>query len=424
MYKGLLKGAILSALILAPSQSTAAPLLFSGQLSKSQAVARAVVAGFDIRGAQYDSAAAAARAAQARSALMPQLSVSGTGMDANLPQFGMPIARQTYVSATASLPILAFANSARARAESLNALAAADDALMTRNAAALAAYGAYDRAVLAAAIVQARVADVADQQVNTDLIALRVRVGKTARYQLVRAQAGLALARQAGEDADAERDQALNDLKVTLDFDLSSQLVLADGLTAPVISDSLADLQARVLTQRPDVLAAQARIDAASAALRQAKSEYAPTAALSGQTYNGTSNPTLNGGGSEVSLSISLPLLDGGRRSAQVAEAVAGRDRAQVDYDRAALMAQADVANAWREMEAAQTNTQTTNSALSAALENLRVARLRERAGKGIQLETLDALSLLASARETVLRAQARLDLAVAGVRFAAGARF
>jgi outer membrane protein TolC len=322
------------------------------------------------------------------------------------------------------LPILALANGARARAESFNSLAAVDDALSARSDAALAAYRAYDRAVLAAAVAQARVADVADQQANADLIALRVRVGKAARYQLARAQAGLALARQAGEDADAERDQALNDLKVTLDFDLSSQVILSDGLTTTMIPESLAELDARVLTQRPDVLAAKARIDAADAALRQAKAEYAPTAALSGQTYNGASNPQLGAAGSQVSLSISLPLLDGGSRSAQAAEAAAARDKAHVDYERATLMAQADVANAWRELQAAQSNTQTAASGLAAAVENLRVARLRERAGKGIQLETLDALSLLASARETALRAQARLDLAVAGLRHAAGDRF
>ena len=412
---------MLAALLLAPSQSPAQPLLFSGQLSKAQAVARAMVAGFEVRASQSDSAAASARAAQARSALQPQLSLSGTGVDANVPQFGMPIARQTYVSATASLPIFAVAIGARVRSGSLDALAAADDALSARNDAAVAAYRAYDRAVLAAAVAQARVADVADQHANADLIALRVRVGKVARYQLSRALAGLALARQAGEDADSERDQALNDLKVMLDLDLSSPLILSDGLAPLTTADSLADFNARVLTQRPDVMAAKTRIDAADAALRQAKAEFAPSAVLSGQTYNGTSAPPLGAAGSQVSLSISIPVADGGSRAAQVAEATAGRDKAQANYDRAALMAQADVANAWRELQAARTNTQTAESALSSARENLRIARLRERAGKGIELETLDALSMLASARETELRAQARVDLAVVGLRYAAG---
>jgi outer membrane protein TolC len=410
-------------LLFVPTESNAQPLVFSGQLSKAQAVARATSAGFDVRAALTDSTAASARAAQARAALLPQLSVSGTGMDANLPQFGMPIARQTYLSATASVPLLDFATGARVRAESLDALAAADDALSARNDAALAAYRAYDRAALAAGISQARLADVADQQANVDLVALRVLVGKAARYQLARAQSGLAVARQAAEDAAAESDEALNDLKAMLDFDLSSRLALSDILTSATTSDSLADFDARVLVQRPDVVAAKARVDAADAALRQAKAEYAPTASITAQTYNGASNPQLGATGSQASLSISLPLLDGGRRSAQAAEAAAARDKAQVDYERATLMAQDDVANAWRELQAARTNVQTAESALASARENLRVAQLREHAGKGIELETLDALSVLASARETALRAQARVDLAVAGVHHAAGDR-
>jgi outer membrane protein TolC len=405
------------------SQSKAQPLIVSGQISKAQAVARATSAGFDVRAALSDSAAASARVAQARATLLPQLSVSGTGMDANLPQFGMPIARQTYVSATASVSVFDLANGARARTESLEALAAADDVLSARNDAALAAYRAYDRAALAAGISEARRVDVADQQANVDLIALRVRVGKAARYQLARAKSGLAVARQAAEDADAERDEALNDLKATLDFDLSSQLSLSDGLTSATTSDSLADFAARAFVQRPDVVAAKARIDAADAELRQAKAEYAPTASLTGQTYNGASNPQLGAAGSQVSLSVSLPLLDGGHRSAQVAEAAAARDKAQVDYERATLMAQDDVANAWRELQAARTNVQTAESGLVSAQENLRVAQLREHAGKGTELETLDALSVVASARETALRAQARVDLAVAGLHHAAGDR-
>jgi outer membrane protein TolC len=412
---------LLLAVLTMPIQSKAQPLVFSGPLSKAQAVARATSAGFDVRAAQADSTAAQARAAQGRAALLPQLSVSGTGVDANLPQFGMPVARQTYLSATASVPLLDFANGARARAESLSARAAADDLLSARNDAALAAYHAYDRAALAAGVSEARRVDFADQQANVDLVALRVRVGKAARYQLARAQAGLALARQAAEDADAERDEALNDLKVTLDFDLSSQVILSDGLGAATVADSLADFEARVLAQRPDVTAAKARLDSADAALRQAKAEYAPTASLSGQTYNGASHPPLGAAGSQVGVSISLPLLDGGRRSAQVTENSAALDKARVEYERAALMAQDDVANAWRELHAARTNVQTAESALTSAQENLRVARLRERAGKGIELEILDALSLLASARETALRAQARVDLAVAGLHHAAG---
>ena len=69
---------------------------------------------------------------------------------------------------------------------------------------------------------------------------------------------------------------------------------------------------------------------------------------------------------------------------------------------------------------AARQNLQTAQAELTNALENLRVARLRQQAGRGIELEVLDALAVAAQARESSLRAQASYDLAVAGIHHAA----
>ena len=63
----------------------------------------------------------------------------------------------------------------------------------------------------------------------------------------------------------------------------------------------------------------------------------------------------------------------------------------------------------------------TAAAAQADADEQLRVAQLREEAGKAIELEVLDALAVAASAREGALRAMARYDNAVAAVQHAAG---
>jgi CRISPR/Cas system CSM-associated protein Csm2 small subunit len=54
------------------------------------------------------------------------------------------------------------------------------------------------------------------------------------------------------------------------------------------------------------------------------------------------------------------------------------------------------------------------------AAEELRIANIREHAGKGIALEMLSALSDDAIARENVLRAIARLNDAIVAVHRAA----
>jgi outer membrane protein TolC len=120
-------------------------------------------------------------------------------------------------------------------------------------------------------------------------------------------------------------------------------------------------------------------------------------------------------------VTASLPIVDGGSRGAVVAKAQAQYERAAAVRDQIRATATRDVGNAWREYEAASRNTTIATSALADAEEQLRVASLRESAGKAIATEVLDALALAASARETVARSIARLDTSIAAIHHAAG---
>ncbi|MDQ6780952.1 MAG: TolC family protein, partial [Candidatus Eremiobacteraeota bacterium] len=316
-------------------------IVYSGALSKAQAVARVTTQGFDVQAAQADLEAARARSATARSALLPHVSLTAVATNAHLPQLGMPVAQQAYLSGTASVPLFSMALSTGARAAGIAALAAADDLAGARNDAAFAVYQAYDRAVLAGAVVHARDVSVADQQGNVARMSLLVRAGRTARYELVRAQASLAQSQQAREDADAQLDEAMNALKVLLDFDLSSKIELSDGLGLVPFSEQLANLLGRARVQRPELAAAKSRLDAAALTLRQTRSSFVPAASLSAQTYNGASTPSLGSMGSQLSAQLSIPLVDGGSRSAAVAQADSDLAKANIEYNRRSLMVQA-----------------------------------------------------------------------------------
>lgn len=398
----------------------AAPQVWRGPLSRAQAIARATSAGFDVRMALADAASGRGQAVQQYSAVLPQVSISGNRTTANLPQFGMPIATQTYGSVTGTVPLINVAGYSAVRAGKLAADAAMADVDGAVNDAAFGAVRAYDRAVLGDAAAEAQQVAVSDQQSNVAFVELRVRAGKMPRYELERARAALAQTQQMAEDAAAERDEASNDLKALLDFDLSSNLVIPGQFSIPEYSDTLAGATQRAVVQRPAVRASRLKLAAARAALEQARAAYVPTATVTGQTYNGSSNPPLGGSGGEVGLSVSLPILDGGTRHGAVVVADAAVEKAQAEFERQQLMAQADVADAWRELDAARRNLQTAQAQVTEAAENLRVARLRQQAGKGIQLEVLDALAADASARLGVLEAQERYDVAIAGVHHAA----
>lgn len=403
-----------------PATALSAPMQWNGPMTWDQVVARAQTAGFDARLAALDAETAQSQAAQARSALFPQIGVSGTTLNSTLVQLGMPAARQTYGSLNATLPLFAPQTWASASGAQADAEAAQAQASARIGDAALSALQAYDKAALASAIVEDRIASLRDQEAHLTLTQERVQTGKTARYVLFRDQAGVAAAQQGVADAQAQRDETLNDLALSLDLSLTSHISV--GLPSPqsLVLDPAA-LRSRAFEQRPELLAAQHALIAQADRLRAARATYLPSVSVSAQTYSGTSNPPLGNTGSQVGVTATLPIIDGGMRSAQIRQAESAFARAQVLYEQTNLMVEADLTNALLEYDAAQTQLTAATAGLRDAQAQLHIAQLRERAGKAIELETLDALATEASARENLSRAIARLDDAVAAVHHAAG---
>lgn len=393
----------------------------SSSLTLAQAADRARDASFDVRAAIEAARMTRADAASIRAGLRPQLGVSATALDANLGQLGMPVASQAYLGVTGSLPLLTPSLRSTARASGLTADAAASDLDAARNDAFFAAVQAYRRAQLALAIVDTRAAAVRDQQAHLDVTAARIRAGKAPRYLLARDRAAVAVAQQAREDAAAEGDEAVNDLAVVLALEPSAPPRIATPLDVAAIDGTLDAFVARALVRAPMVLSTQLREAAARSTVAAARGAYAPTAMLSAQSYNGSSSPQLGHSGGQITLVASLPIVDGGTRSAADEKARAALASTHIALEKARASTERDVRNAWRELEAARTNLATARTGSEDAAEQLRIARVREAAGKGIDLEVLDALNVAATARETTAKAIARFDTAVASLHHASG---
>ena len=396
------------------------PVQWNGPLTQAQVVARAQQS-FDAQLAQFSAQSAAAQAQSARAQALPQLSVSGTAMNSSLVQLGMPSARQTYGSLNATVPLFAPQAWAGARAAGYDAYAARATAAMDINQAVMAAVQQYDAAGLAQAIVQQRTIDVQDQQSHLKLTTQQVRAGAAPRYLIARDQAALAQAEQSEENARADAVRARHALEVLLDLDVTSKPGIALESPSVTFTPDVSALEQRAYAQRPDVVASQRTLLAAQQRVTRARAAYLPAISATAQTYNGFSNPPLGGTGAQVGISASLPLFDAGTRSADVQLARVDYDRAQVQLDRTRLQAQADVLDAVRDFQAAQRNVITANTELMNANVERRIAQVRERAGKGIELETLDALAAVANAREDVVRAQARYADSLAALHRAVG---
>jgi outer membrane protein TolC len=400
---------------------SAAPLVQNGPLTLDQAVTRVRDAGFDVRIAAANAAMTRADEGTARSLLRPQISVSGTALSANEPQLGMPIARQLYASANLTVPIVAPAANLAAHAAQLKSQAGSVGTEAARVDAVFGVVQGYRRAQLAQSILAARQAAVADQQLHLHVTELKVEAGKTAGYVLARDRAALANAIQMQEDAASDCDQAVNDLKAMLDIDPASALSIAEPLTLSTFTPTADVTRRRALAQAPLLFQARGDVAAAQASVQSARAAFLPSASLIAQSYNGTSAPFLGRAGGQVGVSATVPIVDGGGHSAGVAHATAELSRAQAVYEQTLAVVERNIADALRELQASQKNIVTAQAAQIDADEQLRVTRLRESAGKAIELEVLDALAVDAAVHETVLRSIARYDNAVAAVHRAVG---
>ncbi len=184
---------------------------------------------------------------------------------------------------------------------------------------------------------------------------------------------------------------------------------LLDGRAAdtqPAAMPAVSSVPAEVLSQRPDLYTAQREVAAASADLGAAEAQRYPRLTLNGQI--GTLNYTSQGVTTDLStwsigpLTLSLPILDGGRRVANV-------QAAQARYTEAAALYRAKARQAVREVEEAlltlaSTAAQKEDAAIAAAgySTSFNATQARLTAGSA-------ALPELEDARRSMLAAQTNL---------------
>ena len=124
-----------------------------------------------------------------------------------------------------------------------------------------------------------------------------------------------------------------------------------------------------------------------------------------------------------VSLTVSLPIWDLGRREIAVTQARVNRDVARAiraDLERGAAR---DVTEAHEAYRTARTTVDLSGIALAAASENFRVQEARYRGGATTILELLDAQISLTQAQADLVQATFSTRLALAGLEAILGRR-
>ena len=179
-------------------------------------------------------------------------------------------------------------------------------------------------------------------------------------------------------------------------------------------------LPADLLSRRPDILAARARVEAAVQGRAAAKADFYPDinlAAMAGFQSLGLAN-LLTGGSFTMGIgpAIHLPIFDAGKLKAQYAGATAGLDIAVADYNDAVVNGIKQTADAMTQVKSLAAQAAQQRDAVANAQKAFRIAEDRYRSGLDTQIPMLTAESTLLQARSalaavTAAAAQQRITL-------------
>nr|WP_233099794.1 efflux transporter outer membrane subunit [Acidovorax sp. IB03] len=191
---------------------------------------------------------------------------------------------------------------------------------------------------------------------------------------------------------------------------------------------TIAALPVQVVSQRPDVYNAEREVAAASADVGNAQAQRWPRLSLTGTV--GTAWSRTAGTTTDLStwsfgpLALSLPLLDGGRRTARV-------DAARARYDEAVAVYQSRVRQAVSEVEQALVRLQSTaeradsaRAAVQGYQTSFDATEARWRGGLASLVELEDARRTLLAAQTTLVALQHERQSAWVALYRAAGGGF
>ncbi|HET6228855.1 MAG TPA: TolC family protein [Longimicrobiaceae bacterium] len=396
----------------------------------SDTSASVVIGGLRVEEAQ-------ARVAQARSVLLPDVTATANvvNQDSNLKDFGFsfpsapgaeplpdragpvtvynarPRASQTLYDPAAVVRLRA------ARAQVPAAGAERDVAVQT---AGQRAGTTYLRAERAAATIAARQEDIRIAQELLTLAQAQLRGGIGTGIDVTRAQTQLATAQSAAALARNQLAQANVDLARALGVDPATRFELADGLSADAAASGAEATRAaavqQALAHRAELRSAEAQLTAAELGQRAIHAERLPRVDVSANYgIDGPQGHIIDT--HQVALQVSVPVFDGGRRTARESEqgAVIREIRERSGDIREQVAA---------EVESALLDISSGAEQQAIAADRLRLAeselsQARERFSNGIagNVEVINAQSNLIRARDAVIdarfaTAEARVNLA------------
>jgi len=150
--------------------------------------------------------------------------------------------------------------------------------------------------------------------------------------------------------------------------------------------------------ERPDLIAAEARYQAARASVDVARSQGLPTLKLSASpSYQRREGVNSHSG--SINLSLNIPIFSGFADSYQIRAAEAREEASAIELERLQQQASLEVWQSWQALRTATQSLSATEALFASAEAAERMALGRYQAGVGNILDLLNAQSALADAR-------------------------
>jgi TolC family type I secretion outer membrane protein len=369
----------------------------------------------------------AAQVGRSRAGYLPEVTIDGqAGAGRTWPRDGGTFSQES-ASAVATVSYLLFDFGAR-DANLDNARQLLEAANWSHNAALqsvfLAAIQSYYQLFAARANVEAALEAEKASEESLKAAETRYRVGAGTPADRLQAKTAFSQAQLIRTRAEGERRTAGGVLANAIGLDADAEVELAPPrIQAP---DPTTDARVRELVDyarmlRPDLAAAEAKVQAARAQVRAAQAAGKPTVSLTGSAGLSDSNSASLASHGAVGISVSIPLSTGYRNTYDIRSAEIQVEAREADRDQLRNQVSLDVWRAYQSLATERTALVNAEDLLQSALESENVVRGRYKAGAGTLIDLLNAQSAAASARFQSVQARYNWHLAKAALASALG---
>jgi outer membrane protein TolC len=168
---------------------------------------------------------------------------------------------------------------------------------------------------------------------------------------------------------------------------------------SPAPVQSVNDAVTRAEQQRADLKAAQSQVEAAAKALAAARAERLPSASVSGYYEVIGTTPSESHGAFSVVGTLNVPIWQGGKTGADIAQAEAVLAQRQAELEDTRGQIEAEIREVYLDLEAAAGQVEVASKNIQVAQETLEMARARMEAGVINTVEVVQAQQTVSSAQ-------------------------